>query len=288
MKLEDAMRMAVLVLLVLLLSGCRRDADGQTTDATVAPAETQVERAVVERALADGMARISVLADSVDRLFRPVPLLTPAQEAAFRTFGNPQQAARAQALGYRPADAAAREAAVRDGRFVVLPDSTDHWVVRELTHSEPLLTPDAQALLVEIGRRFHTRLQRMGAPAFRMEVTSVLRTAESQAELRRTNPNAAAGQSTHEYGTTLDVAYASFAAPASPDIDFGDAPAWLRPYLSGIAAARLETVAARNSRELQAILGHVMAEVQAEGLAMVTMERQQPVYHFTVARRLAP
>jgi hypothetical protein len=30
-----------------------------------------------------------------------------------------------------------------------------------------------------------------------------------------------------------------------------------------------------------------MAELQAEGAAMVTLERQQPVYHFTAARRLA-
>jgi hypothetical protein len=248
---------------------------------------SMVERTRVESVIDGAFERIDVVADSVDALFRPVPLLTPAQEAVFRRFGNAQQLERARALGVRPANRAERDAAVRDGRLLVLEDSTEHWVVRELTHSEPLLTPDARALLVRIGQRFHERLDAMGAPRYRLEVTSVLRTAESQAELRRTNPNAAAGQSTHEYGTTLDVAYASFAAPAELRIDLDASGAeWLRPRLERIAAAQLEAVAARNSLELRAILGLVMAQLQSEGLVMVTLERQQPVYHFTVARRL--
>ncbi|CAN5619103.1 hypothetical protein BH23GEM9_BH23GEM9_33950 [soil metagenome] len=245
----------------------------------------QVQRADVERALDAGLEDIGRLADSVDVLFRPVPLQTPGQEAAFRRFGNVQQLERARSLGVHAAGEAERQAALRDGGLIVLEDSTALWVVRELTHSEPLVTPDARALLVEIGERFHQRLERLGSPPFRLEVTSVLRTAESQAELRRTNPNAALGQSTHEYGTTLDVAYASFAAPAQLELEPAQLP-WLQPRLEVIGAALMETVAARNSRELQAILGHVMSELQAEGLAMVTLERQQPVYHFTVARRI--
>jgi hypothetical protein len=79
------------------------------------------------------------------------------------------------------------------------------------------------------------------------------------------------------------------AAPSATP-DSGPVPddlSWLQPRLERMAAAVFETVAARNSRELQAILGQVMIEVQSEGLAMVTLERLQPVYHFTVARRLA-
>lgn len=41
------------------------------------------------------------------------------------------------------------------------------------------------------------------------------------------------------------------------------------------------------SLELRAILGHVLREMQDEGLVMVTYEVLQPVYHMTVARRLA-
>jgi hypothetical protein len=280
---------AIVAAVLLVFTGCAdRGAPGDGAVADGTPADATVDRATVERVLDGAFERVGAVADSVDALFRPVPLLTPAQEAAFRRFGNPQQLERARSLGVRPANEAERRAAVDAGRLIVLEDSTEHWVVRELTHSEPLLTPDARALLVRIGERFHARLDAMGAPRYRLEVTSVLRTAESQAELRRTNPNAAAGQSTHEYGTTLDVAYASFAAPAELRLELDATGAdWLGPRLEQIAAAQLETVAARNSLELRAILGLVMLELQSEGVAMVTLERLQPVYHFTVARRLA-
>jgi hypothetical protein len=294
------MRGAMPVWVAAAALACGGQPDGErgaaARGAVADESRTLVERAAVERALDDGLDAIMLVADSVDRLFRPVPLLTPAQEAVFRRYGNDQQLARARALGVRAAGAAERQEALRAGRLLVLEDSTALWVVRELTHSEPLVTPDAHVLLSEVAQRFQARLQRLGAPPFRLEVTSVLRTAEAQAELRRTNPNAAAGQSTHEYGTTLDIAYSSYAAPAAPGAapsatpDFGPVPddlSWLQPRLERMAAAVFETVAARNSRELQAILGQVMIEVQSEGLAMVTLERLQPVYHFTVARRLA-
>lgn len=269
---------------VCLAAGC----GGGMQPPPAEPDPDLVSRQRVEAALDEALRRVGAVTDSLDALLRPVPLLTPAQEAVFRRYGSAQQLERARALGVRPESAGGLEAHRGAGRLVALEDSTAHWVVRRLEHSEPFVTPDARALLAEIAGRFHDRLAGRGLPPFRLEVTSVLRTAGSQEALRLVNPNAAQGESTHEYGTTLDVAYASFAAPADPGVDLalGDL-AWLEPRLAGIAAAMLETVAARNSRELQAILGGVMAEVQAEGLAMVTLERLQPVFHFTVARRLA-
>jgi hypothetical protein len=272
------------VLGVCLAAGC----GGGMQPPQPAPDPDLVSRQRVEAALDDALRRVGVVTDSLDALLRPVPLLTPAQEGVFRRYGNAQQLERARALGVRPASSAALEELRRAGRLVALEDTTAHWVVRRLEHSEPFVTPDARALLEEIGERFHRRLAGLGLPPFRLEVTSVMRTASSQDALRAVNPNAAMGESTHEYGTTLDVAYASFAAPADHGLEFAlGEVSWLEPRVAGIAAAMLETVAARNSRELQAILGGVMAEVQAEGLAMVTLERLQPVYHFTVARRLA-
>ena len=41
---------------------------------------------------------------------------------------------------------------------------------------------------------------------------------------------------------------------------------------------------AAQRRELQAILGEILLDLQREGRVMVTLERQQPVYHMTVAR----
>lgn len=291
---------AVLAALVLpTADGCAQEPD--------APGRDRDEAAVREgigRALDEALDRIAARADSIDEVFKPLPLLTPAQEAALRRHPNRQQVARARTLGIpRPVDAAGLDALVREGRLVALEDSTEHWVVRELDHSAPFVIPDARALLVEIGERFQARLAGMGVPPFRLEVTSVLRTADDQASLRGTNPNAASEVSAHEFGTTVDIAYSGFAAPARPmagvraDGQAGfDAAgtasgaaggiAWLEPQLGRIAAGTLERVAARRSAELKAVLGHVLREMQAEGKVMVTLERQQPVYHLTVARRL--
>jgi hypothetical protein len=241
--------------------------------------------AEADAALAAGLDRAAQLADSVDRLLLPVPLLTPTQEAALRRFGNAQQLARARALGVRPTDSAHVRQLLAEGRLVSIPDSTELWAVRRLEHSLPYVTPDALDLLQHIARRFQERLAARGLPAYRVEVTSVLRTPASQEDLRRTNINAAAGTSTHEYGTTLDLAYSSFAAPheiAVPSLPSGTE--WLAPHLRRATAAWLEAAAARKSRELQMILGEVLLALQEEGNVMVTLERQQPVYHLTMAR----
>ncbi len=125
----------------------------------------------------------------------------------------------------------------------------------------------------------------MGLPPFRLEITSALRTPDAQAALRRTNPNATSGTSTHEYGTTVDVAYSAFTAPAVPGVAAPESfPAALAARLDALYHERL---AGQRSRELQAVLGHVLLDMQDEGEVMVTLEERQPVFHMTVARRLA-
>lgn len=223
------------------------------------------------------------LADSVEALLRPVPLLTPAEEAALRT-SNAAQLARARALGVHVPDSASLARLIQAGTLVQLPNSTRWWVVRELDHSLPYVVPDVVVLLERIGTRFQDALAAMGLPPYRIEVTSVLRTPEGQAALREGNVNAAQGTSTHEYGTTLDIAYESFAAPAVDGP--AAAPADVDRLARGIRTLALERVAARKSRELQNVLGGVLRELQSDGLVLVTLERQQPVYHLTIARSL--
>jgi Family of unknown function (DUF5715) len=268
----------------LLAAAPACDARGAADDVVLEELEPEDfggrSREILETALLDITAR----ADSVDDTLQPVPLLSPAQESGLRRYGNAEQLARARALGVRPADSAATARALADATLVALEDSTAYWVVRELDHSAALVTPATQALLQEIGERFQERIVALGLPPYRLEVTSVLRTAESQADLRTTNPNAAAGTSTHEYGTTLDLAYSSYAAPGDAYPADHEGPQWLGVYLDRIAAAVLEAAAARKSRELQAILGEVLLQLQNDGAVMVTLERQQPVYHITVAR----
>jgi hypothetical protein len=147
--------------------------------------------------------------------------------------------------------------------------------------------PDLEALLVVVSERFQARLAEMGLPAYRIEVTSALRTAERQARLRRTNANAAAGVSSHEFGTTVDVSYAAFAPPAEvPAGAVSVAHPGFTPSLERVVDLALESVSARKSRELGKIFSEVLLEAQDEGLALVIYERQQTVYHLTVARRM--
>lgn len=270
-----------------MTAACADEPAGDTMEVTGGAGADEL-RSDVEEALDGAIARLAQLSDSINDILQPVPLLTPGQEAALRRFGNDAQLARARSLGARPADSVELAALRQAGRLVELEDSTDLWAVRELDHSAALVTPDAHALLTRIAERFQQRITEMGMPRYRLEVTSVLRTADSQSALRQTNPNAAAGTSTHEFGTTLDIAYSSFAAPREPQlgIDTSDAP-WLDARLVWFASASLEAAAARKSRELQAILGAVLLDLQQAGDVMVTLERQQPVYHITVARRLA-
>ena len=252
------------------------------------------ERAVAQRggsgaesAFARELARIETRMGSIDAIFQPLPLLRPQQEAALRRFDNAAQLVAARRLGI-PANTpgSALDRMVADGRMVRVADSTEHWVVRKLDHSSPYLTRDAEAALRDIAGAFQAALARRGLPPYRLELTSALRSAEDQASLRTGNVNAAAGESSHQYGTTFDIAYSAFAPPHAPVVSPSLPEArWLEPHLAWVAGMRAETVAARRSRELMAILGTVLLELQGQGKVMVTLERLQPVYHVTVARR---
>jgi hypothetical protein len=264
----------------LMLAGCTADSgEGASQSA-------RAQDSVVRSALDREVARIRAVADSVDAIFQPLPLLRPADEAALQRHGNDAQLARARMFGISPnTNEAQLEDLVRAGRLVRLADSTDLWVVRKLDHSAPYVTPAAEMLLRELAGRFHEALGDLHAPRFRLEITSALRTAQNQEQLRLVNPNAARGPSTHQYGTTFDVAYNAFAAPARPLVKPTIAEAeWLGEHLETFSATTLEIVGARRSRELMAILGKVLIAMQNEGKVMVTLERLQPVYHMTATR----
>lgn len=228
---------------------------------------------------------VNRLARSADRILSPMPVMTPAEEDELRRFQNGAHVTRARVLGVRVATEEMRDSLLAEGRLVELEDSARYWIVRR--GSGATVTPDVRALLEIVGRRFQERLAELEIPPYRMEVTSALRTSDRQARLRLTNANAAAGVSSHEFGTTVDLSYAAFAPPAErPDRLVADVPADLRPYLDHVIDLSLESVSARKSRELGRIFSQVLNEAQDEGIALVIYERQQTVYHVTVARRL--
>ena len=275
-----------LLLALLLLAGCGPDAsDGPPRpEATTDPMEEAVTQ--TERTLAQNLDRILAYADSIESALRPVALLTPRQQRDFDRYPNAEQLKVARRLGVpQPVSGELRDRLITEGRLVRLEEDTEHWTIRDLGYSTALVTPDVVSLLTEIGERFQARLADLGLPPLRLEVTSVLRTADDQARLRRTNPNATRGVSTHQFGTTVDLAYSSFRAPQEPMLDFDlDDAENLEPHLRRMEVLAAETGAARMSRELMAELGHVLKAMQDEGKVMVTLEVRQPVFHITVAR----
>lgn len=288
-RLRRAAVLAALSLQAAGTAGCTpSDGAERSPDTARQSGEATAAESPAERALRLTLERSHALADSIEDLLRPVPLMRPAEEEALRRYGQSTQLARARALGVRPSNEAELAAARRDGRLITLEDSTRHWVVREMADDRAVVTPDTRALLERLGERFQDRLDDMGLPPYRLEVTSAFRSAADQARLRRSNVNAARGVSTHEFGTTVDIGYFTFPSPAElPEGVVADGPAWMAPYLESVARAVLESVSARKQLELKKVLGDVLREAQSDGLVLVTLERLQPVYHMTVADRLA-
>ena len=272
------------LLLVLLLSSCGRAEREREAAVEAARAATVVQ---IERVLSETIRLADRLAGSADRILRPLPVMTPAEEEALRRFLNAAHLAQARALGVRVVSRVARDSLLAAGRLVQLEDSTYHWIVRGGT-SPAYVVPHLRTLLEVLGGRFQERLAGLGLPPYRLEVTSALRTSERQERLRRSNANAAAGVSSHEFGTTVDLSYAAFAPPDDPPGEIlTGVPTEFAPHLERIVDLALESVSARKSRELGAIFSQVLWEAQTEGLALVIYERQQTVYHLTVARALA-
>ncbi len=234
------------------------------------------------------MPRVLGVANAIEDALAPVAFLTTREEGALRRYLNAAQLESAEKMGGGVvSDSAEADALVEAGAMVQLQDSTTWWVLQPMGYSMPVVTPDTHTLLEEIGRRFHARLDSLGVPPLRFEVSSGLRTAATQAALRRRNANATRGTSTHEYGTTVDVSYSAFSAPAEPLVLMTGDDAWLQAPVHGLSSFAVDAAAARKSRELQAILGRVLREMQDEGAVMVTLERGQPVFHMTVAAELA-
>jgi hypothetical protein len=276
-------RVRTLPLLLILLPSvaCGRIERERAAAADSASAATLAE---VGRALGETIRRADRAADAADRILGPRPVMTPAQEDELRRFQSGVHVARARQLGVRIASEAAMDSLVTAGRLIELEDSTPHWVVRRGS-SPAYVLPDLRALLTVIGERFQQRLAELDLPAYRLEITSATRSSERQDELREDNANAAAGVSSHEFGATVDVSYAAFASPAArPEEIFTGVPPGLRPHVERIVDLAFESVSARKSRELGEILTRILIQAQDEGIAVVIYERQQTVYHLTVAR----
>lgn len=158
----------------------------------------------------------------------------------------------ARAIGIRPVDSAPK--AWHSRRPLVKIVSNQDFYVDNLTHSMPYLVPEGAALLHDIGRAFNDSLRSRGGGAYRIKVTSVLRTPATVKALRRRNRNAVE-ESTHLYGTTFDISYIRFAC------DNDSLP--------------------RTQEDLKNLLGEVLHDLRRQGRCYVKYERKQACFHIT-------
>jgi hypothetical protein len=271
---------------LIALGGCtaqaHEPAGAEPTDGAGAPSAAAVQAPPPPPTASDtalAAARIDEAGAALRTTFERVPVLTAREVAELRLDRNATQIASARRLGVRVWDDATREALLREGRLVALEDSTPLWILRKMENATPHVTPDAEAMLEELGRRFHARLDAAGLPRYRMRITSAVRTDADQRVLRRTNANASQIVSAHEFGTTVDISHERFAVPAD------GWPAAGEPRVAALEVSMLEEVEREHARVLQAELGRAIWELRQEGALHVMMEDAQPVYHMTVARR---
>lgn len=229
-----------------------------------------------------------VLADSLatqaDVAFASVPLTTAAEKRKMRTYLNKEHVARAKTLGIEslPTRDAAVEFTQQD-KLTPL-SATDYYFVEEMTHSVPYVTESTANLLEEIGIRFQAALREEGLPPYRYVITSATRSEEDQKRLRRGNVNAAT-ESSHQFGTTVDIHYRKFLYAASRDT-LTPPPDTSPSLLEEKLFTAYANLGQAHHARLEAILGRVLLELQAEGKVLVIYERRQPVYHITVAKKV--
>ena len=136
--------------------------------------------------------------------------------------------------------------------------SSKYYRIKTLTHSHPYLTPEASQLLKEIGQRFGKKLEQKGLRKYKYQISSMLRTGESQKQLSKSNVNASSNSS-HLYGTTFDISYRKLVKKRFPGIsvEITDGPAIL-------------------------LLSEAIGELRKEGKCLVVTERIEACFHITV------
>ena len=143
-----------------------------------------------------------------------------------------------------------------DASVLVSVESTDFLEIDDLRYSVPYLTAGAARELNRIARNFHDSLARKQFPVYKLVCSSILRTEEDVARLRRSgNPNSS-DNSAHCYGTTFDITYTRYFRDEETD-------EFMQPY------------------ELTKVLGEVLRDEKKAGRILVKYERKEHCFHIT-------
>ena len=255
-----------------------------SVEASLSPADRVVVDSVRSAFSADLAAR--------EAAFAAVDSLSDREARLLRRSRNAAHVGTARRLGVAPVATDSALAAVGLGRSGLerLAGESPYYATRR---GRPALAPDALAALDAIGERFQERLSERGLPAFRYVVSSAFRTAEHQDRLRGVNANAARGTSSHEFGTTFDIAYRRYRAVPAGDA-MNRVPAglptrvrlWLAAELNAAERAWAERAAVAHAGRLEAELGRALVDLEDAGVLLALREVRQPCFHVTVAQRL--
>ncbi|MBR2097554.1 MAG: hypothetical protein IJ907_06675 [Prevotella sp.] len=153
-----------------------------------------------------------------------------------------------------------REDAESRKRELVYVGANPYYHVDPLYSSIPYLVPRAAVLLQDIGQAFFDSLYVKGVPLHKIIVTSVLRSQEDVAKLRRRNGNATEN-SCHLYGTTFDICYNRYKTVENPD----------GPHRREV----------RNDT-LKWVLSEVLRDMREQDRCYIKYEVKQGCFHMTV------
>jgi len=92
---------------------------------------------------------------------------------------------------------------------LILIEENEYYMLDTMWYSYPYLIPQAKDFLDELGQRFQLKLENTDLECTQFTLTSMLRTTNSVARLRKWNRNSIRN-SAHLHGTTFDVSYRSF------------------------------------------------------------------------------
>lgn len=152
-----------------------------------------------------------------------------------------------------------KQAEKRMSELVFIGSNPYYSIDKKMTSSIPYLVPRAADLLQTIARNFLDSLAAKQLPAHRIVVSSVLRTEEDVARLRRRNGNASE-ESCHRFGTTFDISHRLFSVVSPP----GEERRQVR------------------DDTLKYVLSEVLNDVRRSGRCYVKHEVRQPCFHITV------
>ena len=241
------------------------------------------------RHLSDVYEDLSMYVDKVYAVQRTiiegVPIyddfMKPGFESELRTYLFPRHIEAARSLGVGPVgDMDECNKLVEKGALVSIDGEDLPYYFYGVKKEHRYLTPGAARGLDIIASTFREVQKEHGINApIKFALSSALRPASYQGQLRGTNMNAVA-ESTHSYGVSVDLFFDDFYVVLPETEDEGvleSIASRIRSRLGYLAGDALR-------RQGKTLLAMTVHRLQKEGVIYVTLERNQRCFHITVVK----